>query len=823
VGYRSFPTTQAEEAEGAWSSCHRDDTERDACRWDRGEGAIDATSQLATQPNTQYTTQPHGTQDGAEIEQLPIDDDGAYYPNCGGSILDNAVNDDDNDDTAIAVDGSNATETSRVVEKSHSPYEVRHAFAIADERTTTRMEMIVGTMHHHPRDDGARIEVVDDESGWSRVVEDAGGIMNATHGNATAAEYDSLTMIDRQHSFLADVIPLATMRNAGVDGKDVEDDDGIVDPPLQFDTAGIDVMDNDHGNDNGDRSTIATPHHRAHVVMNPYAKRPFDRISRDSCSGALDGEAHNNVVAVDSASGALPRNQVSNPYHKSSQITKKRTPRSYSRPKAKVTDPDMIHIPADDAKNLEHDSQPSASSANGKLPPFWRAGIGMSLPMVERLPSRNVSYRPAEILTVGELYRYLYNHTNFTKKHHQPGTQQDVVESEAEVRASNCAGSARVLPEELTSVRITGTLLCVANSNPDEKDGKICGSLYSSGTYFLVGDPLDNMRFLNEKSQTVQQVEQGTADYNTDDATNAKLKLGLTSILRNKGAPISLPPADISNVQGATTAGNENENASTAVFSATKQVNQHRETVDSDTVTSKTMSRGFMNTNKKKRLVFSGGGSRLSFGGLAGRGGGNLGGRKFTTPKRVNSPVLVSSVTDLPSVAYIHSTKHPKLEQIIQFHPSPIVPVWIGSPYDDDGLDGSIIGDLVMIMGEIITEYCEDCRERNSKRDGADVVFNDEHMRTSLGSEIQHRDAEDTTTPLRGVHDAARLIAITALKVSGGCACRRFLKARFVKNANGTDMSLQRESLRVRRAYLAERKCHVTNEGLYSVGLGPPG
>ena len=344
--------------------------------------------------------------------------------------------------------------------------------------------------------------------------------------------------------------------------------------------------------------------------------------------------------------------------------------------------------------------------------------------------------------------------------------------------------------------------------------------MYSNGTYFLVGDPLENTRFLKEKSRTVQQVdEQGSAEYNTDDGTNAKSKPGLTSILRRR----SLPSAYVSNTQRSTpdpvTGGNENE------------VDQNKETVDSDTLTGTTMSRGIVNTNKKKRLVFNGGGSRLSFGGLAGRGGGNLGGRRFTTPKRNKSPALMSSVTNhsikatgLPSAANRHSAKYLTLEQIIQFHPSPIVPVWIGSPYDDDGLDDSIIGDLVMIMGEILTEYCIDCRKRKSKYDGANILINDENMIISPAAEIQQRrDLNDTTAPLRGVHDAARLIANAALKVSCECACRRFLKARFVKNANGTDMILQRESLRVRRAYLAERKRHMTYEDLYSVGLGPPG
>ncbi|KAL3808622.1 hypothetical protein ACHAXA_009003 [Cyclostephanos tholiformis] len=849
-------TMKAEEA----SSRYRDDTERDESRWGPEGGGGAAPSQLATQPSVQFITQPYYNPDGVEIEQLPI-----------ANGVDTNTN---NDDYPIARDGSDAMEMSSIVEESYPSSVVRsissegsgaRAIEIAGERISMEAETILGTMH--PRDASAKTDI-DDESrfvgdrGRCRVVDGAREMMNAdgavetgshhaTHENAKADEYNDLAMINQQPPTLADVNPIATTTNTEVDGVDAGEDNEIVDFPLQFDTAGVDAMDKD----NGEHTKITTPHHRTYTVANPYArnsilasaKRPFDRISLDSTSSTLDNKGHKIVAIEDPAADSLPLNQVSNPY----KMTK-RTPR-YSCSNEKETNTDIIHshLPANSTKNSDHESLPSVTSAYSKLPSFRRAGISISLPMVERLPSRNVSYRPAEILSVGELYRYLY--PNFTKQHQQ-GTQQDL-ESEAEARASNDVGSAHDIPQELTSVRITGTLLYVANSNPDRMGGQ-SGDLYSCGIFFLVGDPLENTRLLKKKSLTVQQVEQGTTDYNTDDAI--KSKPGLTSILRSKSASTSITSAYMLKMQGATpdsaTTRNENEHVSNALISSTKQMDQNGGAFENDTDTCKMMSRGIMNTNKKKRLVINGGGSRLSFGSLgssSGRGGSNLGGQKFSTPKRVNLPVQASNVTNhlitragVPPVARggifptINSTKYLKLEQIIQRHPSPIVPVWIGSSNDDDLLDGSVLGDLVMIMGEIVTEYCVDCHERNSKYGGADGVFNDENMDASLlAAESQHKDIEGdshvahshepiTTTLLRGVYDAAKLIAKTALKVSGEslkCGCQRFLRARFVKNANGTDMSLQRESLRARRAYLAERKRLMANNGgLYSVGLGPP-
>ena len=102
---------------------------------------------------------------------------------------------------------------------------------------------------------------------------------------------------------------------------------------------------------------------------------------------------------------------------------------------------------------------------------------------------------------------------------------------------------------------------------------------------------------------------------------------------------------------------------------------------------------------------------------------------------------------------------------------------------------------------------------------------------------------------INGVNEAALSIASCALKVAGGppagqpptltsqsrrrnfcIQCTGFLQARIVRNANGTDMSLQREALKARRKYMAERRLQMEclmsaatmkAQSLYSVGCTP--
>jgi hypothetical protein len=132
---------------------------------------------------------------------------------------------------------------------------------------------------------------------------------------------------------------------------------------------------------------------------------------------------------------------------------------------------------------------------------------------------------------------------------------------------------------------------------------------------------------------------------------------------------------------------------------------------------------------------------------------------------------------------------------IIQNHPSPIVLVWNGSRWDGNELDGSVIGDLVMIMGEIVIELCDRCKDHKG----------DEIM-TEVNEQAPHVDncsirSSSVSACVHNIQDAARLISSLASRYHAiddkRCCdlCVKFLRARFVKNANGTDMNLQKQAL----------------------------
>ena len=615
---------------------------------------------------------------------------------------------------------------------------------------------------------------------------------------------------ERYHQQMAIILPPAqAMTGSGNDVTDMMEIDQTTNSSLQRADVGRGYDTNTLVNT---ADIIATPNHGTNIVTNavtnPYArnscmesllKRPFDQIS---------GEI---------------RNQVYNPYHKSNQTSSKRiVGNPYS--KSRTSRSDIVNLPASTTINNSHQERPPPTVA--PVSSVRRTGVSISLPMVERLPSRNVSYRPAEILTVSELYHYLYECWE---------------DAEDDKGPSKRTASSK----ELISVRITGMLLCVANSITDEKDG-VRANLYNSGMYLLVGDPLDNTRLVRKDNTANMDLEQNTVGSKMNNVTNIKVsKTGLTSILRIKSASTLQSSTDTTRVPGVTPATAIKYHEPTKKGPAAKPENESDNT---DISNRKPASRGILNTTKKKKLVYNGGGSRLSFGGLgAGKGIGGLGGRKFTTPKRASSSVVpVNNLMKKTSSSLhakrglftsIHSTNNKNLNpiQIIQRHPSSLVPVWIGSSYDDDGLDGSVVGDLVMIMGEIVTELCINCHQRDTS------APNDGSENSDLQQEETNAEGDSNKTSriplipvaqLRGVTDAANLLASTAMKISGKslkCGCRRFLQARLIKNANGTDMSLQRESLRVRRAYMAERKrlmealTTVENaDKIYSVGYGTP-
>ncbi|KAK1736046.1 hypothetical protein QTG54_013182 [Skeletonema marinoi] len=565
------------------------------------------------------------------------------------------------------------------------------------------------------------------------------------------------------------------------------------------------------------------------TVANPYArKRSIDQISN---GGAGKPNAATTTATPATLAAPTPsRKLVFNPYAKTVQSTTKTVLRNpyakASTAAAAPTDP-SIDIPppsrpmkfsskVPDKPITQTVNAPSAILPTPKEETRFRfKGISFSLPIAERLPSRNVSYTPAEILTVGELHQYLYR-TDTT-----PANDF----------------------KDLQSVRITGTLVSVSASSSDEKDG-LNGDLYASGTFLLIGDPLEKNRLPTKPLPPNQQpsISQGN--------TNSIVPRTVTkprpmSILRNKHTPIvrMAQPTQTSNADG----------KPIATPAVAKESTQPVTTIMKKPI----LRGGLLNNNKPKKFVYAGNKSRSSLGGGLHR--------KFVTPKRgatmaaPNTTNTTGRVTSslmrkrplslVKSVSVSSGRKNVKIETVIQSHPAPLVPVWIGSSLDDDGLGGSVVNDLVMVMGEIVVEHCSRCRERN---ENGSVTADADEEPTSVddNEDVGHGAEKDDSpsseedkqqaTAVKNVRDAALSIAATISNSAkptsesakrrpfcSHCAC--FLSARIVKNANGTDMNLQKQSLKVRREYFIKRKKQmeglmqgmVTNPTIYSVGCGP--
>jgi hypothetical protein len=409
--------------------------------------------------------------------------------------------------------------------------------------------------------------------------------------------------------------------------------------------------------------------------------------------------------------------------------------------------------------------------------------------MADRLPSRNVSYQPAEILTVGDLYRYLYQKScdyDNTKENNQELGERE---------------TSKPTYRQLTSVRITGVLLF--NSFSDSHEVKT--DLYAGGAWLMVGDPLEKTRCATPKpynTPSTRKASSKTASCNIDQAAGPKDD---TLISTGSAIPKSVSTSDTPEVVKPTPLTTPlHDNTS----SGTKNNTLHT-TARSD---------GLIN-DKKRKLVcnkYSGRNSLSSSRSM-------LNARKFQTPKRIDSTstlptnsVNANRCASFSSSNGLASRTHASANgrilganSIIQRHPSPVVPVWNGSRSDTYGLDGSVTGDLVMVMGEIVVELCDSCKDLSpkcAKAEDAPKPDEEPEGNNPIASESSDQ------APIQNVRDAARLISSFASKArdpnSTKCCseCVRFLRARFVKNANGTDMNLQKEALQVRREYMKKRQ-----------------
>jgi len=406
----------------------------------------------------------------------------------------------------------------------------------------------------------------------------------------------------------------------------------------------------------------------------PLAKSVFNPYAKANCAGT-------------------PRGIVRNPYNSSGTsiaLERKTSGNNSSDTTAFISKMINQFSDKEDGNNSEGNSnisvktQTNAESKQANL--LGQRGISHSLPMAERLPSRNISFRSAEILTVGELYRYLYEPKN------GDACRQD----------------------QITSVRVTGTLLCVSRS-PVTNDSDASGSaLYNKGEQIQksVTSVASTSCPTSSENDSFQRDRKNTPRATPSTKTTSKTMP--SSILRNKKIPA--------------------QKLATASFATPKSK------LSPAVIGSNVMSRGLLNTGAKKKFVYARS-TKKSPSSLIGGGGLT---KKFSTPTRVKlkepgaiqstkgndthlsikraNPMMRSfqrqNLLGLGAVAVGTSGangKNPQPEHVIQRHSSPMVPVWIGSSFDGDGLDGSVIGDLVLIMGEIVNDKCPCCNLDSSK------------------------------------------------------------------------------------------------------------
>lgn len=513
------------------------------------------------------------------------------------------------------------------------------------------------------------------------------------------------------------------------------------------------------------------------AIFNPYTRKSIANIAskRTISQASQTSSLNDNNPKIRRASTA-----VDNPYAKSKttissansnnarQSLVKNPYASSTYPPIKATiAPSASKVAMHQATQSTKHSQATELSFSGNKS-NQSSSVNRSIPtsrffsMADRLPSRNVSYQPAEILSVGELYRYLYHdhdERTFTVGKDDTGPRDNSKEPSF---------------HKLASVRITGVLLSCNYS--DEEIPK----LYGKGQWLLIGDPLERTRCVKKElpSQLSSMGEIAQPFVQKEAATsNTPRQSDLKSTDKSTPADVSLAtPSSFLNTPSLT-------NKSTLSCRL-----------------------GGLLNDKKRKFVYSKGQGRNSLSSSKTL----LTAKKFQTPKRVTTSSTINNISGKRGAQFPSANKGALLppktasnkiqspNTIIQSHTSPIVPVWNGSTRDDSGLNGSVIGDLVMLMGEIVIEQCDRCQE--SDMDNA-------------------KDADSTSAILSGAHDirnAARFIASLAQqrdRANTKCCyqCVKFLQARFVKNANGTDMNLQKEALRVRREYLKKRRDDVVS------------
>ncbi|KAL3785578.1 hypothetical protein ACHAWO_009412 [Cyclotella atomus] len=509
------------------------------------------------------------------------------------------------------------------------------------------------------------------------------------------------------------------------------------------------------------RRQIASPKKRTIAQVNQNTSINSNaKVMKVSTNTAVSNPyAKSKSIASESKAATLATNNGRQSFVKNPYATKNHSPKISTRAHS-----DEETNPKTPAQTTE--SSISLSNRNNPTPSVPRPmPTSRFFSMADRLPSRNVSYKPAEILSIGELYRYLYHQRN-----------ESAVSSVETVQPAY---------RELASVRITGVLL--SSTYSDSGDGYT--QLYGKGQLLLIGDPLEKTRFAQKPPPKPQKSKTPLVKKGDDASVN---------VFRGSATP---KPSNSTK----TPAPDDDSIATPLPSKPPSNLNK---------------STGLLN-DKKRKLVYNKAPGKNSLSSSRGL----MNAKKFQTPKRIGPDSSSINSIDLARGCSISSRskgvsqngKNRSPSSIIQCHPSPIVPVWNGSTRDGNGLDGSVIGDLVMIMGEIVVESCESCKDSCEDTSASEGNAEDSNSAPKMSPSGRVQD----------VRDAARLLAAMTSSEDASNAktrctqCVKFLRARFVKNANGTDMNLQKEALRVRREYMKRKNDDMTS--LFPSGSGNSG
>ena len=471
-------------------------------------------------------------------------------------------------------------------------------------------------------------------------------------------------------------------------------------------------------------------------VRNPYAKKPLQKQSLSSTNGHVNSGSNNKLPAA-FAKSSLDATRKKEPSSSSSP-----TPNPYlAVPSRTLTNKSVafssVTTTAPDTSSTSTAATttiPAAPPSSSRATP-QSIHVGSNLPIASRLPSRTVSFTSAEILTISEASQVLLEY--FAKS-----TEQDQQPSSK-------------------SIRSTGIVLYVDRVRH----------------YLVLGDPVAPLKpcqslITNKRNprttNTSSLVNSMTSPPPTTPSSNNVAKAVHESTSRNardgKNSASERIKSTPHHKRIATTTprSSSTTSSSSILFSGSKK----RKLVTAPKPQYNSLLQSKRNILSKSTLSLSSKGSGLRVG--------------LNRP----SPFLKSTTSGI----HYNGNSSTNVKRLIQGqirNESSVLMVDISS-FSLDDLDGCKVGDLAMILGEVVR--VSPPTNTNSKANGeGSMCPSMEHVLEFWAKQVlqvncRNDDAGGSTDGPFGV-----------------------LKARIVRNANGTDINLYHQALKLRRQFLEEQ------------------